>query len=56
MAPGVVDSDHATEFLVIIGGEYASEAGSWEIAPQLNFDFVEDAQAIVLGVTIGKGF
>ena len=56
LAPGIADGDHATEFLVRVGGEYAIEAGSWEIAPQLDFDFVEGNQAVVPGSTIGKGF
>jgi len=58
IAPGVEDADSAEdmEFLVRLGGEYAFEVGKWEIAPQLDVDFVDGDQALVLGVTIGKSY
>ena len=56
IAPGVVDGSHGSESLVRLGGAYAFEVGSWEIAPQLNAEFVEGNEALVLGITIGKGF
>lgn len=57
VAPGIEDSDHhGSEFLVRVGGEYAFEVGSWEIAPQLSIDFVNGEELGVLGIAIGKGF
>jgi hypothetical protein len=56
VAPGVEDGDHGSESLVRIGGEYAFEVGAWEIAPQLDVDFVDGNEVYVLGVTFGKGF
>ncbi len=56
IAPGVEDGDHGSEFLLRVGGEYAFEAGEWEISPQLNLDFVDNEELWVLGVVIGKGF
>ncbi|NNJ66378.1 MAG: hypothetical protein HKP16_12455 [Xanthomonadales bacterium] len=57
LAPGVEDSkDHDAEFLLRAGLEYAFQAGSMEIAPQLNVDFVDGDTVFVLGLTIGKGF
>ena len=57
IAPGIEDSDaHGTESLVRLGAEYAFEAGSWEISPQLAVDFVDGEEVLVLGVVFGKGF
>ena len=56
IAPGVEDGKHGTEFVARIGGEYAFEAGSWEISPQINVDFVDNEEIWVLGVVIGKEF
>jgi hypothetical protein len=57
IAPGIEDSDaHGTESLVRLSAEYAFEAGSWEISPQLAVDFVEGEKVLVLGVVFGKGF
>ncbi len=58
IAPGVEDADSAEdmEFLVRLGGEYAFEVGKWEIAPQLDVDFVDGDQVLVIGVTIGKSY
>ena len=36
--------------------EYAYEVGEWEISPQLDWDFVNGEQVLVLGVLFGKGF
>jgi hypothetical protein len=55
IAPGVEDGDH-TEFLLRLGGEYGFEVGAWEIAPQVDVDFVDSHVIPVLGVTFGKGF
>ena len=57
VAPGVEDSDkHGTESLVRLGAEYAFEAGTWEISPQLAVDFVDGDPVLILGVVFGKGF
>jgi hypothetical protein len=56
VAPGVEDGEHGSESLVRLGGEYAFEFGAWEISPQLNVDFVDGDEVLVLGVSIGKGF
>ena len=56
IAPGVEDGDHGRESLVRLGGEYAYEVGAWEISPQLDVDFVDGDQVLVLGVSFGKGF
>jgi hypothetical protein len=57
IAPGVEVSDkHGTESLVRLSSEYAFEAGSWEISPQLAVDFVDGDEVLILGVVFGKGF
>jgi len=57
VAPGIEDSDaHGTESLVRLGAEYAFEAGSWEISPELVVDFVDGEDVWVLGLVFGKGF
>lgn len=57
IAPGIEDSKaHGTDSLVRLGAEYAFEAGSWEISPQLAVDFVDGDEVLVLGVVFGKGF
>ena len=57
IAPGIEDREgHHTENLVRIGAEDAFKAGRWEIAPQVDIDFVEGSQVFVIGVTFGKGF
>jgi hypothetical protein len=57
IAPGVeVSDEHGTESLVRLSSEYAFEAGSWEISPQLAVDFVDGDEVLILGVVFGKGF
>ena len=56
VAPGIEDGDHGSESLVRLGAEYAFEAGTWEISPQLAVDFVDGDQILVLGVVFGWGF
>jgi hypothetical protein len=56
IAPGVEDGDHGGESLVRLGGEYAYKVGAWEISPQIDVDFVDGDEILVLGVTFGKGF
>jgi len=56
VAPGVADGKHGSESLLRIGAEYAFDFGDWELSPQINGDFVDDNEAVVLGFTIGRGF
>ncbi len=57
VAPGIEDGVHGTEGLLRLGGEYAFElSDSWEIAPQLNVDFVGGENVWVVGVVFSKGF
>jgi len=58
VAPGweTEDRTHDNEFLARIGGEYAFEAGSIEISPQVDLDIVDGDAVFVFGVTFGKGF
>ena len=58
VAPGVEDSDLSIdgEFLVRLGVEYAFKVGDWEIAPQLDADFIDGDRVAVFGVVIGKSF
>jgi hypothetical protein len=57
IAPGIEDREgHKSENLVRIGAEYGFEAGGWEIAPQIDLDFVDGNRVFVFGVTFGKGF
>ncbi len=58
IAPGIEKSDEHTEELIRLGAEYAipvSDDG-WEIAPQINVDFVDGEEIWVFGVLIAKGF
>jgi len=56
VALGFEDGAHGTESLVRLGVEYAFEAGSWEISPQLAVDFVDGDEILLFGVVFGKGF
>ncbi|MEH6570519.1 MAG: hypothetical protein V7709_15675 [Halioglobus sp.] len=57
VAPGVEDGHHGTEELVRLGGEYAFELSSgWEVAPQLNVDFVDGDEVLIFGVLFARGF
>lgn len=56
--PGIEGGDLTEdgEFLVRAGAEYGFEVGSIEIAPQLNFDFVDGDVITVVGVLFAKPF
>lgn len=56
VAPGIEDGDLGSEDLFRVGVEYGFEVGTWEIAPQLDVDFVDGEEVFVFGVTFGKGF
>ena len=38
------------------GVEYAFDMGSYEIAPQVDIDFVDGHEVFVFGITLAKGF
>jgi hypothetical protein len=55
--PGIeMPDDGSNEFLARIGGEYAFEAGRWEIAPTLALDFVDGETETVGGLGFLYGF
>ncbi len=56
MAPGLEDGDAGTESLVRIGAEYGFHRGKWEIAPQIDVDFVDGEEIFVIGVVFARGF
>jgi hypothetical protein len=56
LAPGTEHSERGNESLLRIGAERAFEIGFWEIAPQLDVDFVNSEQVYVFGVTLSKRF
>ena len=56
LAPCIEYGDFGTEWLVRAAAEYAFEAGTWEISPQLALDFVDEEEVLILGVVFGKGF
>jgi hypothetical protein len=56
IGPGIEHSEHGSEGLVRIGGEYSFEVGHWEVSPQMNLDFLKGEQELVLGAAFGYGF
>ena len=56
LAPCIEYGDFGTELLVRVAAEYAFEAGTREISPQLAVDFVDGEEVLILGVVFGKGF
>ncbi len=57
VAPGVEDSDHhGSEFLFRVGAEYAFDMGGYELAPQVDIDFVNGEQVYVFGLVLAWGF
>jgi hypothetical protein len=57
VAPGVEDGHHGKEELIRLGVEYAFELGDgWEIAPQVNVDFVDSDDVWVFGFVFARGF
>lgn len=55
-APGIEDGEHGNESMLRLGVEYGFHRGVWEISPQLDIDFVDGEEIIVIGVTFGQGF
>jgi hypothetical protein len=55
-APGIERNDGHNEKLLRFGVEYGFEVGKFEIAPQIDYDFVDGDNAVVVGVTLGWGF
>ncbi len=57
LAPGwEKHKNHSGEFLVRVGLEYAFEFDLFEIAPQVDVDFVGGDQVLIFGVTLAMGF
>ena len=57
VAPGIEDGHHGKEDLVRFGVERAFElSGGWEIAPQLNVDFVDGEDVWVIGAFFARRF
>jgi hypothetical protein len=56
VGPGFEDGEHGRDRLWRIGAERAFEVNGWEIAPQLDFDFVENDEILVIGITFGRSF
>ena len=57
LAPGFEDGEHGTEELLRLGVEYGfAFSGGWEIAPQVNVDFVDGEDVWVVGLLFAKGF
>ena len=53
----VAQDDRDSEFLFRVGADYDFElTRHWAIAPTLALDFTESENAIVIGVTFGRGF
>ena len=56
LAPGIEHEDGENEFLVRLGNSYEFEMGSWTLAPELSFDFVDGDVKTVFGLNFGIGF
>jgi len=57
VAPGMENKDnHNNEFLVRVGLEYGFEVGGYELAPQIDVDFVDGDREYVMGIVIARGF
>jgi len=57
VAPGIEDGHHGKEDLVRFGVERAFEmSGGWEIAPQINVDFVDGEDVWVIGAVFARKF
>ena len=56
LAPGVEHEDGENEFLVRLGNSYEFDMGTWTLAPELSFDFVDGDVKTVFGLNFGKDF
>ena len=57
VAPGIEDGHHGKENLVRFGVERPFElSGGWEIAPQLNVDFIDGEDVWVFGALFARRF
>ena len=56
VAPGVEHEDGENEFLVRLGSSYEFDMGSWTLAPELSFDFVDSEVKTVFGLNFGFEF
>jgi hypothetical protein len=57
LGPGFENRDSDNKFFLRAGVGYRFHVGdAWTIAPELNVDFFERDEALVYGVSIGRGF
>ena len=56
LVPGFEHEDGENEFLVRLGNSYEFELGSWTLAPELSFDFVDGDVKTVFGLNFAIGF
>ena len=56
LAPGIEHEDGANEFLVRLCNSYEFEMGSWTLAPEFSFDFVDGDVKTVFGLNFGIDF
>lgn len=57
LGPGFENRDSESKFLLRAGIGYRFHVGkAWTIAPEFNVDFFERDEALVYGVSIGRGF
>jgi len=54
--PGFETSGSHTEFMVRVSAAYGFEIGKFTLSPEIAVDFVEGAQTLVFGFSIGRGF
>ena len=55
-APGVEEVFNDGAVLLRVGVEYGFEVGKYEVAPQIDYDFVSGDNALIMGVFIGRHF
>jgi hypothetical protein len=56
LAPGVEIEDSESDFLVRVGTAYEFDMGSWTLAPELSFDFVDSEVKTIFGLNFGIEF
>ena len=54
VGPGFEDRDHERGRLWRVGAARAFEVHGWEIAPQIDLEFVEGDEMVVIGVIFGR--
>jgi len=54
--PGFETTGSHSEFMVRLSAAYEFEVGKFTLSPEIAVDFVKDAQTLVFGFSIGRGF